>query len=289
MINRLNQIKIHCWGGLGSQLNAWAIAEVIKQKYKHKSVELVFHTGGVTKRISELNFLSPKFRIKVIDDFGDNAESTSDSKGFSVFANRSLKYFLNKLGLVLNDETELILNRVKSWTLSLRGHYSYEALSEHVIQKMFLEIQKQKKYRIEPSIKSSKSLGIHYRLGDLVGFEDKSFINPEVLGIFCLKFILKHNIKKVSVYSDSPKIAETSLSAYFDPSTTYLNKDIWQTLFELCNHRHFIGTNSKISIWISLFRSVANFEATACLPISMKEGLHKIYPKIVNSKNTLFY
>ena len=58
MFNRLNKVQIHCWGGLGSQLNAWATAEAIKQKFKHKSVAIILHTGGVTKRISEIDWSS---------------------------------------------------------------------------------------------------------------------------------------------------------------------------------------------------------------------------------------
>ena len=289
MSNRLNKVQVHCWGGLGSQLNAWATAEAIKQKFKHKSVEIILHTGGVTKRISEIDFLSPKFEIKIIDDFQSKLDDSIISVKFRAFVNRVLKVILDKIGLILNDERDLILHRVKIWTLSLRGHYSYETLSEQVIYTILTEIENYKGKAIESSPDSTNDLGIHYRLGDLLKLEEKSFVDPEVLGRFYLNFYSAHVIDRVYVYSDSPNLAHISLSKYLEPSTDYLDKDIWATLVELCNHKYFIGTNSKISIWVSLLRNVRDIETYVCLPSSMKHNLGHIYPKILKSKNTIFY
>lgn len=289
MFNRLNKVQIHCWGGLGSQLNAWATAEAIKQKFKHKSVAIILHTGGVTKRISEIDFLSPRFEIKIIDDFHNKSEDNNYLHRFRAFVNRMLKWILDKIGLILNDEQDSILYRVKMWTLSLRGHYSNETLSEQVIYAMLMEIEKYKNQAIKSSLNSTNILGIHYRLGDLLELKEKSFVSPEVLGKFFLNFYSTHVIDHVYVYSDSPKFAQISLGTYLESSTKYLDKEIWNTLVELCNYKYFIGTNSKISIWVSLFRNVKDIEANVCLPTSMKNSLSQIYPKIVKSTNTVFY
>lgn len=289
MFNRLNKVQIHCWGGLGSQLNAWATAEAIKQKFKHKSVAIILHTGGVTERTSEIDFLSSKFEIKIIDDFHNKSEDNKDLHRFCAFVNMMLKWILDKIGLILNDEQDSILYRVKMWTLSLRGHYSNETLSEQVIYAMLMEIEKYKNQANKSSLDSTNILGIHYRLGDLIELEEKSFVNPEVLGKFFLNFYSAHVIDHVYVYSDSPKFAQISLCTYLESSTKYLDKDIWNTLVELCNYKYFIGTNSKISIWVSLFRNAKDIEANVCLPTSMKNILSQIYPKIVKSTNTVFY
>jgi hypothetical protein len=289
MFHNLNKIQIHCWGGLGSQLNAWATAEAIKQKFQHKSIELVLHTGGVTKRSSEIDFLSPMYVIKIKDDFQDKPEFMSSVNTTKNLFSRVFKYLLDRFRLVLNDETDLILDRVKWWTLSVRGHYSQEVLSEQIINAMLIEIERHKKYEYDLQHKSEKILGIHYRLGDLLQLKNKTFINPEELARFTLKFLSAHEIDKTYVYSDSPNTAQISLGAYLNASTTYLDKEIWQTLIELYNHEYFIGTNSKISIWISLFRSTKNLNANVCLPVSMQSYLHQIYPEILNSKSTIFY
>jgi hypothetical protein len=289
MLNRLNKIQIHCWGGLGSQLNAWATAEALREKFKNKSIEIILHTGGVTKRTSEINFLSEKFDIKITDDFKNKFNSNLGELSYRTFINKFLKIFFNKLGLILNDETDLILNRVQIWTLSLRGHYSNEIISEQVISTMFIEIEKHLNYRINPFSESINNLGVHYRLGDLVELEEKSFVNPKLLAEYILKFIECNTIDKICVYSDSSKLSRISLEKYLSSSTTYVNKPIWNTLIDLCNHKYFIGTNSKISIWVSLFRKVRNSDANVSLPSSMESHLKQIYPKMLNSSNTIFY
>lgn len=289
MINKLNKVQIHCWGGLGSQLNAWAIAEAIQQKFKQKSVEIVLHTGGVTKRTSNIEFLAAKFKIKIFDDFQKKTNSIAKLPSSHSFIRRTLKYFLDRSGLILTDEKALILPRIKQWTLSIRGHYSNEMITDQVLYSMLIEIERYRNQKISPLIDSKNYLGIHYRLGDLLQLEEKSFINPEVLGKFFIDFRSTHIVEKVHVYSDSLNFAQTSLRAYISTATEYFDKEIWDTLIELCNYKYFIGTNSKISIWVSLFRSVKNTEANVCLPFSMKDSLNKIYPKILKTTSIVFY
>jgi len=289
MFNRLNKVKIHCWGGLGSQLNAWAMAEAVRQKFKNKSVEIILHTGGVTKRTSELQFLATKFEIKIIEDFQNYKELDLKLHTFPTFITKTLKFTLDKLRVVMTDETGSILYRMKNWTLSLRGHYSNETLSDQIIYSMFTEIMKNKSYKTDATHGTKNNLGMHYRLGDLLRLSQKSFVNPETLGRFYLDFFSAHIIEDTYVYSDSPSFAQSSLGVYLDSSTKYLDKDIWSTLIELCNHKYFIGTNSKISIWVALFRMVKDFEANICLPISMKDSLSKVYPKIIESPSAIFY
>ena len=65
-------ISIHCWGGLGSQLFTWAMAEKIAKEYPRRKIKLVLHSSGVTKRDSSVDFLSQKYQIVNINDFQKN-------------------------------------------------------------------------------------------------------------------------------------------------------------------------------------------------------------------------
>ena len=63
-------LRVHCWGGLGSQLYALAVAYDLQRKYPKRKIKLLLHTGGVTKRVSELDFIdSIGFEIIQISDF----------------------------------------------------------------------------------------------------------------------------------------------------------------------------------------------------------------------------
>ena len=63
-------IRVHCWGGLGSQLYALSTAYDLKIKYPKRKIKLVLHTGGVTKRVSELDFIpTSDFDLIQINDF----------------------------------------------------------------------------------------------------------------------------------------------------------------------------------------------------------------------------
>ena len=74
----MKRLVIHCWGGLGSQLYAWAMAEMVQTKYPRRKIEIVFHSSGVTKRYSDLNFLRSVFNIKFRDDYISNSQSKKD-------------------------------------------------------------------------------------------------------------------------------------------------------------------------------------------------------------------
>ena len=65
----LPNLRIHSWGGLGSQLFAAHIVLRLKQQYPGRRVRVIVHTSGVTKRYTELNFTRLGIKIIEIDDF----------------------------------------------------------------------------------------------------------------------------------------------------------------------------------------------------------------------------
>ena len=64
------KLRVHSWGGLGSQLFALSLIFDLVRKFPKKRIELIHHTAGVTRRLFELDFmLSPKIQLIVKDDF----------------------------------------------------------------------------------------------------------------------------------------------------------------------------------------------------------------------------
>jgi hypothetical protein len=93
-------LRVHCWGGLGSQLYALSTVHDLKLKYPKRRIKLVLHTSGVTKRLSELDFIhNIDFEIVQINDF--HLQDKSD-KNKANMSNVKLKVLLKKILYTLN-------------------------------------------------------------------------------------------------------------------------------------------------------------------------------------------
>ena len=104
-------IKIHCWGGLGSQLYALALAIDLKHRFYSRKIEFVQHTSGVTKRNLEIDtsrFSSIVF--KTIDDFSNNSTSLIAKTSFRKILSTILKNCLVFLGFLSSANNNLEFN-----------------------------------------------------------------------------------------------------------------------------------------------------------------------------------
>jgi hypothetical protein len=178
---------------------------------------------------------------------------------------------------------------VKPWTFALRSHYAHDIVPVSILLSMIEQITSQKNLHFMNSTKLQSKLGIHYRLGDLLKLDNKTYISPDILGTFITKNLTINSSKKVLVYSDDTKSAKNYLGAYLPQSTQYIDKDVWTTLVELTNLDYFIGTNSKISLWVTLFRKAQNPNSYVALPRSISTELDKILFKTCKLESIEFY
>ena len=78
MILKSLTLRVHCWGGLGSQLFALAHAYELRRKFPNRKILLLLHTSGETERYSELGFLgNSEFKIQQVKDFKKSSFSQS--------------------------------------------------------------------------------------------------------------------------------------------------------------------------------------------------------------------
>jgi len=128
------KIRVHCWGGLGSQLFAWAMAEQLKIKFPSKDIQIILHNSGVTRRESAIGFLSNKFIITNVNDYAlpKNLGTSLSSKNLKlrIFA----KSVLDRLGFVIYSSNLKTIAKVKPWTLVLRGHYAHDTVPVSILQ-----------------------------------------------------------------------------------------------------------------------------------------------------------
>lgn len=257
---RLFPLSIHCWGGLGSQLYALNLAFRISDKFPLRTLRIVFHTSGVTRRPLELNESAIPFSHKVIDDFRFKDTPKMKSSGRSAFIGFS-KLFLTKLGLLAQADCEQQLENLSRWVIHIRGHYSYLDVAPKELSQIGQTIGIFQNLELAPSI-----CRIHLRLGDLLTLAEKQPINPISLQQVIMQISANSSNTKFQVYSDSDK---QDVDKYFadmihQPNYTVLSADTKTVIRQCVVSEFFIGSNSKISNWICAFR--------------MQIGLHSFIP-----------
>ena len=264
----LPAIRVHTWGGFGSQLFTAHLMLNLKQTFPSRRLCAVNHTGGVTRRISEFDFASINVKMIQVDDFKSNPNPSVRSRishkksqnlvqSFRLLTIRCLK----KFKFVVDANNDQSYNSIKPWTITIRGHYTNLKLKREIVEDLYGQI-----FDSLYSLKESPSNAvIHYRLGDLITLKQKSPIATHRIETIISKVISKDS--NVLILTDS------SASEYskFVAGTKYLAKyhshtlDPKSTLRKCVEAPIFIGSTAKLSLWAAIFRQF-KFERTSYLP-----------------------
>lgn len=274
--------QIHCWGGLGSQLYAWALFEKVQAKFPNRKFKLVFHTGGVTKRLPDLEPLFLKNEKDFVQDFESSEDSMSRKspnkkligtiKKISI---RAIKQVLALTGFVASANNEIEFSKLKPWVVSVRGHYSELRINLDTILLMKSRAENSES-NFSINLKQSKDLDVlHYRLGDLLSLAEKSPIDTKRIANAIQE--AKAGIKRdLWVLSDSPSHAVELLQRE-DSEIRFKSDDgsldAWQSFMAMSNANIFIGTSSKLSIWAIIFRALLLEEAASHISSEVKHHL----------------
>jgi hypothetical protein len=270
------QLRVHIWGGLGSQIFGYLAALRISERYPLRPILLIFHNSGVTKRLLQLfDYYPSAFKFFQIDDYlpASPLHQKKNSNVSLILRNVrvSIGKFLIKAKFVSRLESFEDFSRIKPWTLAVRGHYSQLPLEESDLQ-MVLSI-----LDISQRIEISESATLHFRLGDLISLESKSYTQPQSL----LEVInIELRSATLLVFSDSSDFETRQILNLenHDMVVKFLNSDIFYTIKTCVFSREFIGTNSKISIWIALLRVYLFDNKLTFLPESLKSVVLQICP-----------
>ena len=268
-----HRVLIHCWGGYGSQLLALALYIDLRAIYPKRKFGIVFHTSGVTRRTIEIKQYLNNCEYTQIDDFIAFRSSIKKRDFFrSMF-----KKFLISTGLIVTDHRLEKAPRILPWTIALRGHYLYRPISKKVLSQFTQFLLKGAASTNMPSI------FIHYRLGDLISLHDKTFIHPMNITRLIDEFSENFDSSHVVIGTENPSTAKKLLSNNkILREARYANFNPDQTLQIGMNASYFIGTNSKLSLWISLLR--ANFGKKSLMPEEFRETLKYTFGDNVNSR-----
>ena len=271
----LPPLRVHSWGGFGSQLNALAFTLDFLTKSSGRQVHLVIHTGGVTPRSMEIAELLPSYiSWSEINDFSHKSDTRKRKFNLRYFVSLLSK----KLGFVVFPERNSDFTKIKFWTISSRGHYSYISFSENTVNMIFKIIMKS-----GPKSKNYENI-VHYRLGDLLSV-GKGFVEP--YNLFQLTDSI--GVKKWHVLTDSPDMAQKMFN---NLSRRILINEILNLPPVLLiktgvQSRIFVGTTSKLSIWICVFRIYLDSGLTF-MPKSLRVNLVQLFEG-QTPKNLDFY
>jgi hypothetical protein len=248
------KLRVHSWGGLGSQLFALSLLFELKKRFPNKEMLLIHHTSGVSRRLFELDsILDPSIKLKIIDDYkllSYNNSKSSYQKKVKRFLIKKLKSILEKIRLSINYDQNKDLSSIKPWTIMIRGHYSGSLIGEDFFSYFINKL----KYTKQNA--TSNYLVIHYRLGDLINLDNKSIIPPENLIEKVKRILTKAKFGKIIIYSDSIDEAQNTLFPIekLFSKVEYSSEPTIEVVRNSVNAKYFVGTNSKVSIWIIKFR-----------------------------------
>ncbi len=283
-------LQIHCWGGLGSQLFAWAVVEQCLLEKPNRKLTLVLHTSGVTQRSSELNALADFVEIVQVTDFKHN-EFSIESEAKVALRGRFKKFILlilQKSKFVLSTEK---IEDIKPWTFQLRSHYSRRYIPTKVCESMFNRFVHME--LLSNSFGGTENLvGIHYRLGDLLTLENKSYVSHEKIISVIKDLSSRHKLNRcvIKIHSDSPEVASQKLSPLRENFIIQqVEQNPWETLSALLQYKSLVVTNSKIGIWAIIFKVRLGLPHLMIAPKEMKSDLTLILGRDIYASKIEFY
>lgn len=268
---------------------AWALFERLQVKFPNKKFKLIFHTGGVTKRLPDLESLFAKNQKDLVQDFesSDNSisgKSQNKKLGSTIKKSftRAIKQVLNSTGFVASANNELEFSKLKPWVMSVRGHYSELRIDLETINLMRVRA-KNSGSNFGMRVMQNTDLDVlHYRLGDLLALAEKSPIGTKRISNV-IRSAKVGSERDLWVLSDSPSHAVDLLKRE-DPQIKIKIDDgslnAWQTLMAMSNANVFIGTSSKLSIWALIFRSLLLEDSISYIPTDVR---HHVVANLADS------
>lgn len=272
-------IEIHSWGGFGSQLFAISTYLTLRKKFPNLNFQIIHHTGGVTERNYELPAQFPQ-PFKVVIENQNRSISDTSMSGVRFAFRKYLRVFFTQIRYVVYLNYVSDFKKISRLTKQIRGHYSYLNLNEKNLKEIFNLVAINSEIDKKQIKVSSATLLIHYRLGDLL--EPTLLKQPQdnqaILKLINLG-VRELHLKEIYVLSDSVEISKSLIPKFGNLRVECMNVDPISTILQGVKAKFFIGTNSKLSLWIALFRANPNFTGIRTfLPKGLESNFNLLKP-----------
>lgn len=283
ILSVLPAIRVHTWGGYGSQLFTAYLLLKLKQSFPGRRIRAINHTSGVTRRVTEFDFNSIGIKVIQKEDFempNSNLDELAISQNRSQELKRCLRFYaiqtLITLKFLVDANNDKSYDLIKPWTIAIRGHYTNLKLQKEIVEDLYGRILGSQ----IGSVTHASNIVVHYRLGDLLSLKQKSPVNPQRIdAILCSIFSKGQSLLLFSDISGSDLstfIKETRVLKNCHPLTL----DPKSTLLNCVEAEILIGSNAKLSLWSAIFRHFI-FRKTTYLPRELewadKNGISAIW------------
>jgi hypothetical protein len=271
---------IHCWGGLGSQF--YAIALALELKTRFPKFELIFHNSGVTKRELEAReFVSKYFPIQTVDDFVNIGVSDTSLVKSGIEIRSLVKKFVLVIGVISESNNDSQFNHIHPWVKHFRGHYSSRLISPKVIQQMTRDFLNEYDH-----LNQNHSVVCHYRLDDIVNMVGKTVVSSERITSALSEIPVT---SKIAFYSDSLEQVRERLSGKINQEYELHDSNTEGLIVNAVASDVFVGTVSKVSFWIIFFRLAMEKDSVNLMPVESKFHLANAMGDLYRFKNLTFY
>ncbi len=293
----LPAIKVHCWGGFGSQLYSLIVLNRLNKKFPFRRVMIVFHDGGVTRRKPEVLQLLEEDEFEEISDFSSVEhvhEPGQNSVGKSIPSQSLIHFFkfcLVKIGFISECNSQAEFAKLSPWVLGIRGHYTKLLVTQTDIEFLFTRFC----HALSSDIYArSQDLtpGLHFRLGDLLSQPDKKPIPYERVCEAILILKMQICFDSIRLFSDSLPVASSILNSFdfnFELDVVSIDQEIFLAFPTLVQSCGFIATPSKVSEWVVLFRHFLGIKGLTLIPKEMVAHFHEISPEVLDSSQVQVY
>ena len=237
-----------------------------------KRIILVLHTGGITARSSEIDFLSSKIHLLKVDDYRASSNSkklhNSGSKSIFSFIKTCIKFLANYFRFVITDDRKVF--KVRFWTNSVRCTYTSNVLRQQDIVHMAGILG------IDSKSSEQNFLGVHYRMGDLPTLKPSALVPLNSISMVINELIKAGAVfGKVKIFSDSI-VDNSNLQLPKEIDFEWISVETLQTIRELSKAKYFVGTNSKVSLWVAIFRLCLSVPGDIYLPVNVATILSSV-------------
>ena len=265
-------LRVHTWGGFGSQLFTAYIILKLQRNIPQRRILAINHTSGVSRRTTEFDFDSLGVASRQIEDFKRREVTTTgfiSNKGILGRYFQFLKVltvrFLKGTKIIVEANSDKSFSSIKPWTLALRGHYTNISLENDLVKDLYELLINSQNY----TKANSSEIVIHYRLGDLLTLKEKSPVSTERLDAILSSIISKDVVPMLLTDSSQDEFSKYVSQSSMLQKCVPITLDPLHTLQFCIGAEVFVGTGAKISLWAAIFRHFL-LQQTSFLPNELK-------------------
>ncbi len=266
-------IKVHVWGGLGSQIHGCFLIKRLKETFPkqkfifvhHEYKDYPFKLSQFSPEIKEL-FPNQKYKIKrnlslptkiKADEILYKPQGVSVLVSFLKYSKACMRYLMYQIGVIWEPKSNSI-NSIPLFCFHIVGHYTQLKFPKVFFQELTSNL-------ILNTV--SQDVFLHYRSGDLDVFNKEGINFNKIESV--LREICKSKLVVLEVFSeDLEYIKQLFQRLELNLVTSFVDTSFGTSniLAHGVQSEYFIGTNSKISAWIAMLRCIQGKNKKTFLP-----------------------